>query len=142
MPGSKYPSREGSRCYRRAHDRVHAAESSFASSLRTKTRRQPKIPSGSRAHNVSRRGEASRCGTLRAVHERSDKIGAQGGVNERNLFARGIQLGALRSAAVCVPLCAHLYTRSIFLIYFCGWRHTLLRTTACLTVMVKRTTRP
>lgn len=46
--------------------------------------------------------------------------------------SRGIQLGALRSAAVRVHLCAHLYTRSIFLVIFAGGG-VLLRTTVCLT---------
>ena len=46
--------------------------------------------------------------------------------------SRGIQLGALRSAAVCVHLCAHLYTRSIFLVTFAGGG-VLLHTAACST---------
>lgn len=46
--------------------------------------------------------------------------------------SRGIRLEALRSAAVRVHLCTHLYTRSIFLVTFAGGG-MLLRTTVYLT---------
>lgn len=46
--------------------------------------------------------------------------------------SRGIQLEALRSAAVRVHLCAHLYIRSTFLVTSAGGG-ILLRTTVCLT---------
>lgn len=112
-------SRGESRYYRRTYDRVHT-EFSFASSLGTKMHLHPKILTGLCAHNISCRGEASRYGRIRAT--RSDKIGAQGGANERNLFARD----TVGSVALCsrspAPVRAPVH-KKYFSPYFRGWRY-------------------
>ena len=52
---------------------------------------------------------------------RSDKIGARGGANERNLFARD----TVGSVALCnrlrAPVRAPVY-KKYFPCYFCGWK--------------------
>lgn len=54
-------------------------------------------------------------------YERRDPIKSARKVELMNeTCSRGIQLEALRSAAVRVHLCAHLYTRSTFLVTSAG----------------------